>query len=154
MLNHWQRVAAYFTGCLVMGLAIVVFTNSFFQYAAAPGTQGYLTLFGFGLVFLNLGFAVNRRFMLKSDHSAAYNYIFSLMIAAPTLIWVFTKDEGLGDSLLTFSLTVLFSALLGTYFGIRRGIARRHQYWKTRAEHEDQDMPEDLKRPHDNLSKN
>lgn len=154
MLNHWQRIIAYLTGCIVIGLAIVVFTHSFFQYANAPGTQGYLTLFGFGLAFLNLSFIVNRRFMLKSDHTHLYNYLFSLMIIAPTLLWVFTKDEGLGDSFITFVLTVIFAAFLGTYFGIRRGIARRRHYWETQAKYEDEEMPEGLKRPHDDLSKN
>lgn len=154
MINHWQRMVAYLSGSLVIGLAIVVFTHSFFTYANAPGAQGYLTLFGFGLVFLNLGFAINRRFMLKSDRAPFFNYLFSLMVAGPTLLWIFTKDEGLGDSLITFALTVIFAAGLGTYFGIRRGIAKRRDYWQTRAEYEEEEMPDNLKRPHDNLSKN
>ena len=154
MENHWQRVAAYLTACLVMGLAIVVFTNSFIKFANEPGTAGYLTLFGFGLVFLNLAFAVNRRFILKSEHHRALHYIFSFMIMAPTLLWVLTKDEGLGESLITFALTIIFAAFLGTYFGIRRGLNRRAQYWETRSQYEDEEMPDDLKRSHDNLSNN
>lgn len=153
-MNHWQRTAAYLTGCLVIGLAIVVFTNGFFSFANAPGTTGYLTLFGFGLVFLNLCFAINRRFVLKSDQNPSLNYLFSFVMLAPTLLWVFTKDEGLGESLITFVLTIGFAAFLGTYFGIRRGIARRPRYWETRSEYEEDDTPEELKRPHDNLNKN
>lgn len=152
-MNYWQRIAAYLTGCIVIGLGLVIFTHSFFRYAAAPGATGYLTLFGFGLVYLNLGFAINRRFMLKSDPSPALNYLFSFMILVPTLLWIFTKDEGLGDSLITFALTIGFAAFLGTYFGIRRGIARRQHYWENRSEYEEE-IADDLKRPHDDLSKN
>lgn len=154
MINHWQRVIAYLTGCVVVGLAIVIFTHSFFKFANEPGTAGYLTLFGFGLVFLNLAFAVNRRFILKSEHHRALHYLFSFTILAPTLLWIFTKDEGLGSSFLTFTLTVSFAAFLGTYFGIRRGLSRRAQYWETRSEYDDEEMPDELKRTHDNLNKN
>jgi|AntDeeMinimDraft_5_1070356.scaffolds.fasta_scaffold04852_4 drug/metabolite transporter (DMT)-like permease len=153
-MDHWQRVAVYLSGCVVIGLAIVIFSHNFFEFANAGGSQGYLTLFGFGLVFLNLGFAVNRRFMLKSDRSPVINYTLSFLLVAPTLLWVFTKDEGLGDSLITFVLTLLFSAFLGGFFGMRRGRAKRHDYLRKVYENEDEDMPEELKRPHDNLSKN
>ena len=155
MINHWQRIATYLTGCLVIGLAIVVFTHKFFAFANAPGSTGYLTLFGFGLVFLNLGFAINRRFILKSDHNRALHYLFSFATLAPTLLWIFTKDEGLGSSLITFALTITFAGFLGTYFGIRRGLSRRAQYWEMQSEYEEeQETPDELKRPHDDLSKN
>ena len=153
-MDLWQRVVAYVSACLVFGLALVVFMHSFFELANEPGSTGYITLFAFGLIYLNLGFAINRRFMLKSNRSPAINYSFSFLLVAPTLLWIFTKDEGLGDSLITFALTIIFAAFLGTYFGIRRGRAKRDDYLRKYYEEHEEEMPEELKRPHDHLSKN
>jgi hypothetical protein len=114
---------------------------------------GYISLFAFGLVYLNLGYALNRRFALKSQTSAVVNYIMTLLIVAPTLLWIFTKDEGLGDSLLVFALTIVFAAYLGTYFGIKGGIVRREAYLRSIYEGRS-DLPDELKRPHDDLNKN
>lgn len=153
-MDHWQRIVAYLTACLVAGLALVVFTHSFFPLANEPGAKGYITLFAFGLVYLNLAYAVNRRFMLKSERSPALNYLLSFLFAAPTLLWIFTKDEGLGDALFSFVITIVFAAFLGTYFGIRRGRARRIDYLKRYYEENEDALPDDLKRPHEDLSKN
>lgn len=153
-MNLWQRTFAYATACLVIGLAIVVFTHSFFEYANEPGMQGYITLFGFGLVFLNFGFVINRRFMLKTKPRPAINYLFSFVMVAPTLLWIFTKDEGLGESLFTFAATLLFAAFLGTYFGIRRGLVKRDDYLEEYYEENEEELPDELKRPHEDLSKN
>lgn len=153
-MNHWQRTFAFATACLVIGLAIVVFTHNFFKFVNEPGTRGYLTLFGFGLVFLNLGFAINRRFMLKSEPAPALNYLFSFLTAAPTLLWIFTKDEGLGDSIFTFTATILFAAFLGTFFGIRRGRAKKIAYLDQQRKEDEDELPENLRRSHEKLNKN
>lgn len=153
-MNLWQRTFAFSTACLVVGLAIVVFTHGFFEYANAPGMQGYITLFAFGLVFLNLGFVINRRFMLKTKPRPAINYLFSFLMVAPTLLWIFTKDEGLGESIFTFAATILFAAFLGAYFGIRRGIAKRDEYLEKYYKENEDETPDELKRPHEDLSKN
>jgi uncharacterized membrane protein YfcA len=153
-MDHWQRILVYLSACLVVGLALVVFTHSFFELADATGSTGYIALFAFGFVYLNLGFAINRRFMLKSDRSHTLNYLMSFLIAAPTVLWIFTKDEGLGDSLLTFTATILFAVFLGAYFGIRRGRVKRADYLKKYFEENEDQLPDDLKRQHEDLSNN
>lgn len=153
-MNLWQRTLAYATTCLVVGLAIVVFTHGFFRFANEPGAQGYITLLAFGLVFLNLSFVINRRYMLKSEPAPALNYFFSFLMVGPTLLWIFTKDEGLGASFFTFTVTILFSAFLGTYFGIRRGLAKKDEYLKKYYEESKENLPDDLKRSHEKLNKN
>jgi uncharacterized membrane protein YfcA len=78
----------------------------------------------------------------------------SFLIAAPTVLWIFTKDEGLGDSLLTFTATILFAVFLGAYFGIRRGRVKRADYLKKYFEENEDQLPDDLKRQHEDLSNN
>jgi hypothetical protein len=77
----------------------------------------------------------------------------ALLTIMPTIFWVYTKDVGLAELQLVFVLTVIFSAFLGTYFGIRRGVVKRQQYIQQLRD-EKQDIPDSLKRPHDELSKN
>lgn len=153
-LDHWQRVFAYTTGAVVIGLLIIVFTHSFLKYVSMPGSTGYLVLLAYGLVFLNLGFGVNRRFALKADRIPAIHYSLSALMVAPTLLWIYTKDEGLGNQLLVFTATIIFAVFLGTYYGIKRGSGKRNAYLRRVYEEQEREMPDDLKRPHDDLSKN
>jgi len=153
-MDHWQRVFAYTTGALVIGLLIIVFTNSFLVYVSEPGSTGYLVLLAYGFVFLNLGYGVNRRFALKSDRIPALHYVLALLMVAPTLGWVYSKDTGLGSQQFVFTATIVFAVFLGTYYGIKKGSARRNAYLRQIFKDREREMPEDLKRPHDDLNKN
>lgn len=153
-MDHWQRVFAYTTGALVIGLLLIVFTNSFLVYVSEPGSTGYLVLLAYGFVFLNLGYGVNRRFALKSDRIPALHYSLALLMVAPTLIWIYTKDTGLGSQQFVFTTTIIFAVMLGTYFGIKKGTARRNTYLRQIYKERDREMPDELKRPHDDLNKN
>lgn len=124
----WQRVLAYSTGSVVTGLLLIILTNSFIKYVAMEGTTGYLVLMGFGFVFLNLGFGLSRRYSMKTRRAEPINYLFSTLVALPSVAWVLTKDEGLAASRYLFLATVLFALYLGTYYGIRRGLAKRREY--------------------------
>lgn len=153
-MNNLYRNLAYGTGCLVIGLAVVVFTHGFIELADRQGFAGYFVLFAFGFAFFSLCFAMNRRFMLKSDRHISLNYSFSFLIIAPTLFWAFGNSPELDDTLLTFVLVVVLAALLGTYAGSRYGVAKRDSYKARTREQEEEPLPEDLKRPHDDISKN
>jgi len=153
-MDHWQRVFAYTTGALVIGLLIIVFTNSFLVYVSEPGSTGYLVLLAYGFVFLNLGYGVNRRFALKSDRIPALHYVLALLMVAPTLGWVYSKDTGLGSQQFVFTATIVFAVFLGTYYGIMKGSARRNAYLRQIFKDREREMPDDLKRPHDDLNKN
>lgn len=152
-MDHWQRMFAYGTGCLVIGLAVVVFTHRFITLAAQPGFTGYFVLFAFGLAFFSLCFAMNRRFMLKSDRHLFFNYFFSFLIIAPTLFWALTKNTALNNTLLVFVLVCLIAAYLGTFAGSRYGVTKRDALRKQAAKDEEE-LPDDLKRPHDDMSRN
>lgn len=152
MIN-WQRTFAFITGAFVFGLLLIIVSNSYIQYVAYEATTGYLFLFGFGLIFLNLNFGISRRFTIKALNTKWVCYTMALLTLLPTLFWVYTKDVGLGPFHLIFVLTIIFSAFLGTYYGIRRGIIKRQQYIQ-RLREEKEDLPRSLKRPHDDLRKN
>lgn len=152
MIN-WQRIFAFVTASIVFGLGIILLSHSFIKYVARPDAAGWAFLFGFGLIFLNLNLVINRRFIMKALDAQWVSYLMALLMVTPTVFWVYTKDVGLGEAQLLFVLTVIFSAFLGCYFGIRRGTVKRAQYIEQMRE-DDQDLPQSLKRPHDDLNPN
>lgn len=135
--STWQRMMAFGTGSVVLGLLLIILTNEFIQYVALEGTTGYLVLLAFGLVFLNLGFGLSRRYSIKTPRPEPVNYLFSTLLALPSLLWVLTKDEGLAASRYLFLATILFALYLGTYYGIRRGLAKRVEYLELIEEERD-----------------
>lgn len=152
-MTNWQRTFAFVSGALVFGLLFIIISNSFIQYVAHEGMTGYLFLFGFGLIFLNLNFGISRRFAVKTLKPSAIAYLMAFLTILPTIFWVYTKDVGLAELHLVFVMTVIFAAFLGTYYGLRRGAVKRERYIQ-RLQEEKQDMPDSLKRPHDDLSNN
>jgi hypothetical protein len=152
-MNNWQRIFAYTSGALVLGLVLIIISHNFIRHVAREGTSGLLFLLGFGLVFLNLNFGASRRFVIKAKHLDWACYLMAVLTIAPTIFWVYTKDVGLGDSQFLFVIVVAFSALLGTYFGIRRGSVKRAKYIQ-RLKEEERELPVSLRRPHDDLQPN
>lgn len=155
-MSNWQRVFTYITGSLVIGLLFIVLTNSFLSYVGQEGSTGLIALLLYGFVFLNLGYGINRRFALKARRIPAIHYTLALLTVAPTLLWIYTKDEGLGNnSLILFAITIVFAVFLGTYFGIKKGGSKREEYLRqVQEELQERDTPEELQRPHDDLNKN
>lgn len=152
-MTNWQRVFAFVSGAIVFGMLIIIISHSYIQYVAYEGSTGYLFLFGFGLVFLNINFGTSRRFTIKALDLDWVSYLMAFITILPTVFWVYTKDVGLGEAQLLFVITIIFSALLGAYFGIRRGLVKREKYIQ-RLREDEQDLPNSLKRPHDDLSQN
>ena len=152
MIN-WQRTFAFVSGSIVFGLAIILLSHNYIQYVANEGTTGYLFLFGFGLAYLNLNFGFSRRFMMKAMNVSWICYLMAFFTILPTIFWIYTKDVGLGEAQLLFALTTIFSAFLGAYFGIRRGVVKRAKYIEQLRD-DDQELPNSLKRPHDDLNIN
>lgn len=152
-MNNWQRVLAYSTGSLALGLLLIIAGSSWIRFTGMEGTTGYLVLLAYGFVYLNLGFGVSRRYSMKTRFPRPENYLFTTLLAVPTLVWIYTKDEGLDQTtILLFASTILFGLWLGTYYGIRRGLARRQKLLEQLQD--EQNLPDDLKRPHDSIHKN
>lgn len=153
-MHNWHRIFAYVTGAIVFGLLLILISHNFIQYVAREGATGYLFLLGFGLIFLNLNFGISRRFVIKTAKGNWVCYLMAFLTFLPSVFWVYTKDMGLGDTESVFIMTVVFAAFLGSYFGIRRGSVKREQYIRQITEEEKRDLPDELKRPHDDLNKN
>lgn len=152
-MTNWQRIFAFVTGAFVFGLLLIIVSNGYLQYVAYEGISGYLVLLGFGLVYLNLNFGISRRFTIKAIDLDWVSYLMAALTILPTIFWVYTKDVGLGQMQLLFVLVTIFSAFLGAYFGIRRGLIKRQKYIQ-RLREDDRELPDSLKRPHDHLSQN
>lgn len=154
-MNNWQRVFTYATGSLVIGLLFIVLTNSFLPYVNAEGSTGLIALLGYGFVFLNLGFGINRRFALKASRVPVIHYTLAALMVLPTLLWTYTRPSELGESYIIFVATVIFAVCLGTYFGIKKGGSRRAEYLeKVKEQLREEETPHELRRPHDDLNKN
>lgn len=151
-MDIWPRAFAYSTFALTIGLAIVVFTEEFIRLVQVPGTEGYLASIAYGLVYMNFGFVVSKRFTTKTPRLVEVSYLLTAMLLVGPFVWIFIKDLGLTDSgRLIFLMDVVVGAYIGAYFGIRRGEAKREEYFEALKERYKQN---DMKRPHDDLSKN
>ncbi|HET6527466.1 MAG TPA: hypothetical protein VFG39_01825 [Balneolaceae bacterium] len=153
-MHNWQRIFAYVTGSVVFGLLLILLSRNYLQYINRGGQTAFLFLLGFGLVFLNLNFGISRRFVLKAPHSKWACWVMAFITFLPTLFWVYTKYVGLEEWKSLFVGVVVCSAFLGSYLGIWRGGVKREKYIRRLREEEKGDLPDELKRPHDDLNKN
>lgn len=133
-MENWARFFAYATSTLVLGLAIAVFTENFIPYVAAENWVGYVTLLGYGLIYLNLSYGMNRRFIRKKMKGYSLSYLLGLLLFIPPAFWIYVKDVGLYQGRFLFLFVLLFSVLLGAYFGIQSGIKKRRADMATQAE--------------------
>lgn len=152
-MENWARFFAYSTGVLVIGLAIIVFTETFLTYIEVPGWPGYVTLLAYGLVYLNFSYGVNRRFVTKKRREINLAYLLGFLLFLPPAVWVYVKDVGLYDQRPLFLAVLFFACLLGAYFGIRSGLSRREAYFEKLRQYREQ-LPDDLKKSHEHLNKN
>jgi len=150
-MENWARLFAYGTGVMVLGLAIIVFTESLLVFVNDPGWHGYVTLMGYGLIYLNLSYGVNRQFIRKKFRGYNLSYFLATLIFIPPAVWVYVKDVGLYEARPLFLTVLLFACLLGAYFGIKSGIKKRNSYLKNVNKH---DLPEDLRKPQDKINRN
>lgn len=153
-MESWHRYFAYISGSLVFGLLIIVFTNSFFVYVNNPGWVGYISLIAYGLIFVNISYVMNRQFTKKLKHPSVASYLMATLLILPTLLWIYTKESPLAESRMVFTLTIIFATYLGAYYGIKAGSRKRVDYLEKLREEQGDDLPEDLQRPHDKLSRN
>lgn len=149
------RFIAYASGLLVVALAAILFTNSFIIYVNEDGLIGTLALFGFGLVYMNLVFAISRRFIRKLTEPTNIQYYFAAIAFLPPAVWVNIYDTGLAEGVYIFLITLAFGCVVGGYFGNRSGLKQQVIFQqKLKEALEQHSTPEELQRPHDNLNKN
>jgi len=152
LMENWYRAFAYSMFIMVIGLAIVVFTEEFIRFIQAPGWQGYTAAFGYGLVYLNFAFVMTKRYTTKVQHQEHIAYMLAALLLVGPLIWVFLKDLNLTSAGRFYFLSdIAFGCLIGAWFGIKRGAVKHQRYLELMKEYEKEN---DLDRPHDDLSRN
>lgn len=124
-MENWSRLFAYATSMLVIGLAIIVFTENLLPYVAAKGWIGYLALMGYGIIYLNLSYGMNRRFIRRKMKGYKLSYLLGVLLFVPPAIWIYIKDVGLYKNRILFLVILLFAVILGSFFGIKSGIKKR-----------------------------
>jgi len=151
-MENWQRAFAYSTFIMVIGLAIVIFSEEFVQFIQYPGWRGYAALFGYGIVYLNFAYVLTKRFVTKTAQFDNYAYVLAILMVSGPVFWTFLKDLKLlpyGQFLFIADITI--ASLTGAFFGIKQGLIKKKDYFRRIRE---QQMENEMKRPHDNINKN
>ena len=151
-MENWQRTFAYSTFIMVIGLAVIVFSETFVRFVQLPGWRGYTALFGYGIIYLNFSYVLTKRFVTKTSQFKEYAYILALLMVTGPIFWTFLKDlELMPYGQFLFAADITFASLTGAYFGIRRGLTKREEYVQRLKQEQ---VENDMKRPHDNINKN
>lgn len=137
-MDNLPRLIFYLSGVVLISIAFTLFSSELLVKVADPSFTGTLFLLGFGLVYMNIIFVTSRRFMRRLEGSSNIPYLIALLVAAPPVIWVQIYDAGLGDSRLTFVITILLAAGLGAYFGHRAGLKAQAAFQESLQEYLDQ----------------
>ena len=95
--------------------------------------------------------------MRRLDGTSNLPFVFAFLVAIVPVGWSFIVDGGLfGNIKIMYLATVVFASFLGGYFGQRAGIKAQAAFKEQLYEYLRQSgqLPDELKRPHDNLNKN
>lgn len=127
-LSKEQKARAFaFAGAtLLIGVMIFFFTQGIIPFVELPDIAGSVILLGFALVFLNLSFAVARRFCSKTFEWTRYSYILGLILILPTLILSAVTERFSGvPGYLLFAVMISVASATGVWFGIKSGKKKR-----------------------------
>lgn len=126
-MQDGARFFAYTTWVLMISLAIIVFTNRFLVLITDPGFTGLLVLLGFGFVYLNLSYAVTRRFIRKTFHPTALHYVLALLVYLPPALWIVIVNDQLEGSRFILLTVLAFACGLGSIYGHKSGIKKKQE---------------------------
>ncbi len=95
--------------------------------------------------------------MRRLDGSSNLPYLIGFLVAIVPIIWSFIYDGGLyGNVKFMYIATVIFSCIIGAFFGERSGVKAQVKFKEQLYEYLKQSgqLPDELKRAHDNLNRN
>ncbi|MFV1882928.1 MAG: hypothetical protein ACMZ7B_00345 [Balneola sp.] len=156
-MDNLPRFAFYTSGVFIVSSAFTLFTSELLFLINDPSFKGTAFLIGFGLVYTNIVFVSSRRFMRRLEGPSLAPIIFGTLVALTPVIWIFVYESGLEQSLrIVFAVVVAFGCGLGSHFGHRAGLKAQIQFQQQLEEYlrSTGQLPDELKRPHDNLNKN
>ncbi len=120
------RAFAFSGATLLLGVVVFFFTQALIPFVELPDIAGSVFALGFVLVFLNLSFALGRRFCSRTFEMERYPYILAVLLMLPTIILSLLTDRFSGpEAAAMFFGMITLSVLAGAYLGIRSGSRKR-----------------------------
>ncbi|MEX1063274.1 MAG: hypothetical protein WEC12_06695 [Balneolaceae bacterium] len=120
-MNRGSRIFAYTTWVVMISLAIIVFTNNFLVYIADPDWIGLVALLGFGFIYLNFSYFINKRYIRKVLQKTSIHYLLALLIFLPPAAWVIFISDRISGGRILFLVVIAFACGLGAVYGYRAG---------------------------------
>ncbi len=120
------RAFAFAGATLLLGVVVFFFTQALIPFVELPDIAGSVFALGFILIFLNLSFALSRRFCSRTFEMERFPYILALVLMLPTVMLSLLTDRfsGPGAAAMFFGMITL-SVLAGAYLGIKSGSRKR-----------------------------
>lgn len=120
------RAFAFSGATLLTGTVVYFFTQGLAPYIHLPDIAGSVFALGFILIFLNISFALGRRFCSQSFIMEFYPFVLGFILITPSLVlsWLTGLFSETGPWLYYAFLLVL-SSLAGSWLGIRSGRKKR-----------------------------
>lgn len=157
-MDNLPRFAFYTSGVFIISVAFTLISAEFLYLVADPTWKGTVALIGFGLVYMNIVFVVSRRFMRRLDGPSPAPIIIGILVALVPVIWIFIyQAAGLDNTQrIIYAVVVALGCGLGSHFGHSAGIKAQIAFREKLEEYlrNTGQLPDDLKRTHDNLNKN
>lgn len=157
-MDNIPRFSFYLSGVFVVSAAFTLISSEFLYLITDPGWRGTAVLIGFGLVYMNIVFVVSRRFMRRLDGGSAAPVVIASVVALVPVIWIFIYQNAGFDltNRMIYIITLIAACGLGAHFGHRAGLKAQIQFKQKLEEYlrKSGQLPDELKRPHDNLNKN
>lgn len=157
-MDNIPRFSFYLSGVFVVSAAFTLVTSEFLYLITDPGWKGTAFLAGYGLVYMNIVFVVSRRFMRRLDGASAAPVVIAAVVALVPIIWIFIYQNTGFDltNRVIYIAVLIFACGLGAHFGHRAGLKAQIQFRQKLEEYlrKSGRLPDELKRPHDNLNKN
>jgi len=120
------RAFAFTGATLLLGVVVFFFTQGLIPFVELPDIAGSVFSLGFILIFLNLSFALGRRFCSRTFEMERFPYFLGLVLVLPTVVLSLLTERlsGIGPAA-TFIGMITFAAIVGAFLGIRSGGRRR-----------------------------
>ncbi len=120
------RAFAYTGATLLIGVVVFFFTQGLIPFVELPDIAGSVFAIGFILIFLNLSFALGKRFCSRTFEMERFPFVLGLLLVVPTLVLSLLTERfsHAGTAVLFFAM-IVSAALVGAWLGIRSGGRKR-----------------------------
>jgi hypothetical protein len=120
------RAFAFTGATLLLGVTIFFFTQGIIPFVELPDIAGSVFLLGFVLIYLNLSFALGRRFCSRTFEMERFPLILGVVLVLPTAVLSLLTERFSGAGPATLFIGVItVASLAGAFLGIRSGGRRR-----------------------------